>query len=105
MKKSKLLIACIFFALFFLAYTPAHATTTTTTQTSSIWDGLGDWWSSIFGGKGSTGSGSTGSTGGSPTGGTSLPIDNNVWFLVIAGAAVGCKVIMKSNKKLALQKI
>lgn len=106
MKKTKLFIAGIFFALSFLAYTPAHATTTTTTQSSSIWDGLSDWWNSIFGGG--TGSGSTGSTpgsGGGSTGGTSLPINNNTWFLVAAGAVVGFRVIMKTTKQPALQKI
>lgn len=106
MKKSKLLIVGIFFALSFLAYTPAHASGTTNTQNSSIWDGLGDWWNSIFGGGGSgSGSGSTGSTGSTGSGSTSLPINNNAWFLVIAGTAVGYRVIMKSNKNLALEKI
>ena len=99
MKKSKLLIAGIFFALSFLAYTPAHASGTTTTTQSSIWDGFSDWWSSLFGGKSGSGSGSTGS------GSTSLPINNNVWFLVAAGAVVGCRVITTTNKKLAVQKI
>ncbi|MDO3644232.1 hypothetical protein [Mucilaginibacter sp. L3T2-6] len=107
MKKSKLLIAGIFFALSFLAYTPAHATTTTTTQSSSIWDGLSDWWNSIFGGgSGSgSGSGSTSGSGSSSSGSTSLPINNNVWFLVAAGTVVGCTVIMKASKRLATQKI
>lgn len=105
MKKSKLLIAGIFFALSFLAYTPAHASGTTTTTQSSIWDGFSDWWSSLFGGKSGSGSGSTGSTGSTGSGSTSLPINNNVWFLVAAGAVVGCRVITTTNKKLAVQKI
>jgi len=28
----------------------------------------------------------------------SLPINNQVWFLVIAGVAIGCKVIIKKGK-------
>lgn len=79
MKKSKLLIVGIFFALSFLVYTPAHASGATTTTQSRIWDSFTDWWSSLFGGKSGSGSGSTGS------GSTSFPINNNVWFLVAAG--------------------
>ena len=30
---------------------------------------------------------------------TSLPINNQVWFLLIAGAAIGCKVIIKKSNQ------
>lgn len=103
MKKSKLLIISMFFAFSFLAITPAHATTTQTTQSSSIWSGFGDWWDSLFGGKGSGSGSGTGSGTGSGSG-TSLPINGNMWFLVAAGAAVGCKVIIKNSKQVQLQR-
>lgn len=35
------------------------------------------------------------------SGGSSLPIDNQVWFLIIAAGLVGCKVIYNKSKTAA----
>jgi len=104
MKKS---IIALLFACSLFAFSPAKASTTSTTQQSSgILGSLGDLLGDLFGGG--SGSGSTGSTGskgstGSTGGGSSLPINNNVWFLIIAGAAVGCKVIISKNNEAKAQ--
>ena len=105
MKRSKLLVVGMVTVFSMLAYAPAKASTTTqsTQQQSGLLSGLSDWLNSLFGGSGSgsssgSGSGSTGSNG------TSLPINGNVWLLVVAGAIVGCKVIMDKNGKEIAQK-
>ena len=105
MKNSKLLIIAILFACSFLAASPAKANATTPqAPSSSFWTDL---FNALFGGGSNSGSsrttGSTGSTG--TAGGTSLPINNGVWFLIIAGGALGCKVIMNNNKETAPQNI
>jgi hypothetical protein len=109
MKRSKLLMIGVLTAFSFLTYSPAKAATTTQTsqQNSGILSGISDWWSSLFGGSSGSTAGTTpttgGSTGGTSNAGTSLPINGNLWFLVIAGAAIGCKVIM-NNKAPETQK-
>jgi hypothetical protein len=105
MKRSKLLITAIFFALSFLAITPAHAATTQTTQSNSLLSGLSDWLNGLFGGSGSGSGGTSGGSTGGSGGGTSLPINNNIWLLVVAGAVVGCKVIVKNTNTVQTQKI
>ncbi|HVW98397.1 MAG TPA: hypothetical protein VHA56_20695 [Mucilaginibacter sp.] len=105
MKRSKLLITGIILGLSFFIYTPtAHASQFQTTQSSGIFGGLSDWLNSLFGNNNNTNN-TSGSTSGSTSGGTSLPIDTHVWYLVVAGAVVGTRVIIRNSKKLAPQKI
>jgi hypothetical protein len=110
MKNSKLLTIALLFTLSLIAFSPvkvsaATTSTTSNSQSSGLLGSIGDFLGGLFGGGGSSsGSGSTGSTGGGTgntggTGGASLPINNNVWFLVIAGAAVGCKVLINKSKQ------
>ena len=107
MKKSKLLLAGMVIIIAMLANAPAKAagTAQTTTQSTSLWNGLTDWLNGLFGGSGSgsssaSGSNSTAATGtsGSNSGGTALPVNGGLWILVAAGAVVGCKVIMNKSR-------
>lgn len=112
-KRSKLLLVGMVTIIAMLANAPAKAagTSKTTTQSTSLWDGLTDWLNGLFGGSGSgsgstSGNGNTATTGtsGTSSGGAALPINGGLWMLVAAGAVVGTKVIMDKNKITATQK-
>ncbi len=102
MKKVKLLAIGAIIAISSIVYTPAKADTPTQTQQSNgLLGGLGDFLNGLLGGGNNSGSGSGSGTGTSGSGSTNLPINGNIWFLVIAGGAVGCKVIMGNGKPVA----
>ena len=76
MKKLKLSIVALLFSCSFLAFSPVYA------------------------GDGNNGNGNGNANGNDKNGkdGTSMPINNGVWFLLLAGAAVGTTVILRKNK-------
>jgi len=41
--------------------------------------------------------------GGNGNGGSNLPIDNQAWFLIIAGAGIGARVLISKTKEAKLQ--
>lgn len=97
MKKIRLSIISSLFALSFLAYTPAKA---------DDQEGSGYSYSNSYGNDNSKNDkGNNKNNGGdkndnSGGGSTGLPINNGVWFLLAAGAVIGCKVIMNKNKEI-----
>lgn len=83
MKKLKLSVIATLFAFSFLAHSVAKA---------------GDNGNNGNHGNGNHGNGNNGNDDGG--GSTGLPINNGVWFLLAAGAVIGCKVVINKNKEL-----